>query len=164
MSTASLALPFIRRSGVATVVTTGSVLAIVDGFSAYALGALFFGNPSFARTFLGVAAALLGKGAYALGTQGMLIGIAMHISVAFAWATLYYVVYRNWAALQRAAKGKIGVATIGPVLGAIIWLTMCYIVFPITQLHHVPIASRGFVVNFVHHMLVVGPLVVAMDR
>jgi hypothetical protein len=33
-----------------------------------------------------------------------------------------------------------------------------------TQLRHVSIASRGFVVNFVHHILVVGPLVVAMDR
>jgi hypothetical protein len=164
MSTASLALPSVRRGDLATVAKTGCVLAIVDGFSAYALGALFFGHPPFARVFQGVAAALLGKEAYALGTEGMLIGLAMHTAVAFAWATLYYLVYRNWPALQRAANGWIGVATVGPLLGAIIWLSMCYIVFPTTNLHHVPIASRGFVVNFVHHMLVVGPLVVAMDR
>jgi hypothetical protein len=164
MSAASIALPSSRRSHTSAVVTTGCVLAIVDGFSAYALGVLFFGHPSFARVFQGVAAALLGKQAYALGTEGMLIGIAMHITVAFAWAMLYYVAYRNWPALQRAAKGRRGVATTGPVLGAVIWLSMCYIVFPMTKLHHVPITSLGFVVNFIHHMLVVGPLVVALDR
>jgi hypothetical protein len=164
MSAASIALPSSRRSHTSAVVTTGCVLAIVDGFSAYALGALFFGHPSFARVFQGVAAALLGKQAYALGTEGVLIGIAMHITVAFGWATLYYVTYRNWPALQRAVKGKRGVATVGPALGAIIWLSMCYIVFPMTKLHHVSITSLGFVVNFIHHMLVVGPLVVALDR
>jgi hypothetical protein len=164
MTTASLALPSARRTGLATVVRTGVVLAIVDGFSAYALGLIFFGHPPFARVFQGVAAALLGKGAYALGTEGMLIGLAMHTAVAFGWATLYYLVYRRWAALQRAASGTIGIATVGPALGAIIWLSMCYIIFPMTKLHHVPLASLGFVVNFVHHMLVVGPLVVAMDR
>jgi len=164
MSTASPGLPSTRRGELATVVRTGCVLAIVDGFSAYALGLLFFGHPPFARVFQGVAAALLGKEAYTLGTEGMLIGLAMHTAVAFAWATLYYMVYRNWASLQRAAQGWIGVATVGPLLGAIIWLSMCYIVFPMTQLHHVSIASRGFVVNFVHHILVVGPLVVAIDR
>ncbi len=164
MSTASLALPSTRRDDLTTVVRTGCVLAIVDGFSAYLLGLLFFGHPSFARVFQGVAAALLGKEAYALGTEGMLIGLAMHAAVAFAWATLYYVAYRNWTALQRAAEGWIGVVTVGPLLGAIIWSSMCYVVFPMTKLHHVPIASPGFVVNFVHHMLVVGPLVVAMDR
>jgi hypothetical protein len=164
MSTTALELPSARRGDLATVARTGCVLAIVDGFSAYALGAIFFGHPPFARVFQGVAAALLGKEAYALGTEGMLIGLAIHTAVAFGWATLYYIVYRNWAALRRAARGGIGVATVGPAVGAIIWLSMCYIVFPLTRLHHVAIASPGFVVNFIHHMLVVGPLVVAMDR
>lgn len=164
MSTSSIALPPVHRSAVATVVAAGSVLAVVDGFSAFAINALFFNQPSFARTFQGVAAALLGKDAFTLGMAGMLIGIAMHIAVAFAWTSLYFAVHRSWPTLQRAAVGKIGIATIGPLLGAIIWLSMCYIVFPMTQIHHVPIASRSFVINFIQHILVVGPLIVAMER
>lgn len=143
---------------------TGCALAIVDGFSAYALSLVFFGHPTFERVFQGVAAAMLGKAAYSLGTEGMLIGLAMHTLVAFTWATLYYVVYRKSPALQRTASGAIGIARVGPLLGAIIWVTMCYVVFPLTKLHHVPLASLGFIVNFIHHMLVVGPLIVALDR
>jgi hypothetical protein len=164
MSTASFAVPSAPRGDLATVVATGSVLAVVDGLSAVAINAVFFHNPSVAHTFQGVSGALLGRQAYALGVEGMLIGIAMHVAVAFSWAALYLVVYRNWPSLRRAARGKIGIATVGPITGAIIWLSMCYVVFPMTKLHHVPIASLRFMVNFVHHMLVVGPLVVAMDR
>lgn len=164
MSTASLALPPIRRNGTATVVKTGITLAIVDAISAYLLGAVFFGHPSFASIWQGVAVALIGKQALTLGTEGMLIGLACHTAVAFAWTTLYYIVYRNWPALERAATGWKGVATVGPVVGAIIWLSMCFIVFPLSQYHHAAKLSFSFVVNFVHHMLVIGPLVVAMDR
>lgn len=163
-STASATLPHGRRSNVATVVTAGSVLAVVDGFSAFAINALFFNQPSFMRTFQGVASALLGRQAFSLGVQGMLTGIAMHVAVAFAWTTLFFVVYRNWAALQRATSSKAGIALVGAALGATIWVSMCYIVFPLTQLHHIPIASRGFVINLIQHILVVGPLIVAIDR
>jgi hypothetical protein len=154
----------VRRSGLATVVAAGSVLAVVDGFSAFAINALFFNQPSFSRTFQGVAAALIGKEAFTLGVTGMLIGIAIHIAVAFTWTTLYFAVQRNWPALRRAAASRVSIATIGPLLGAIIWVSMCYIVFPMTHIPHVPIASRSFVINFIQHILVVGPLIVAMER
>src|SRR6185437_11158615 len=82
MSTASFAVPSAPRGDLATVVATGSVLAVVDGLSAVAINAVFFHNPSVAHTFQGVAGALLGRQAYALGVEGMLIGIAMHVAVA----------------------------------------------------------------------------------
>ena len=164
MSTSSLVLPPVRRSELATVITAGSVLAVVDGFSAFAINALFFNQPSFVRTFQGVAAALVGKEAFTLGVTGALIGIAMHVAVAFAWTTLFFALQRSWPALRRVTAHRIGIATIGPLLGAVIWVSMCYVVFPMTRIHHAPIASRSFVINLIQHILVVGPLIVALER
>lgn len=164
MATASPVLPSVRQSAVRTIVIAASALVVVDAFSAFAINALFFNQPSFVRTFQGVASAILGKAALSLGIEGMLIGLAMHVAVAFTWTTLFYLIYSNWTALQRATRTKLGIAGVGAIVGAIIWTSMCYVVFPMTKLHLVPIASRSFVINLVQHMLVVGPLIVAMDR
>ena len=63
------------------------------------------------------------------------------------------------------ARGRFGVAVVGVPFGAAIWLTMTVIVFPLTRIGaHAPFTSAGYLINFVHHMLVVGPLVVALLR
>jgi len=145
-----------------TILKVGAALGVVDGISAVVINRALSPTPSAVRTFQGVAYALLGKDAFAGGVASMSLGIAMHFAVAFTWTSIFTLAYRQ-TPLHRVARGPVRLGAVGVVFGALIWLTMTMVVFPLTRIGgHAPVTSRGFIVNLVHHMLVVGPLVAVL--
>lgn len=160
--------PNIRRlpasRDVIAVVRAGAILALVDGICAYGIRALVFHETSIAATFQGIAAALLGPSARSGGARTALTGAAMHATVACFWVALYAVAYTWVRPLRRMAAGSLGIARAGAPLGAGIWLAMNYVAFPIIGLNPAPSGSLNFRVLLVLHIIVVGPLIVALVR
>jgi hypothetical protein len=155
------ALNHVTRDDVIAILRAGVLLAVVDGVCALAINGIFFNQHSFVITFQGIATALMGKPAFAGGSVTVLLGIVMHLAVALFWVTLYAVAYSSSAAIRHLASGWLGIAKAGAPLGAIIWLTMNFVVFPMTRLHANPVTSLPFEIFLVQHVIVVGPLVVA---
>jgi hypothetical protein len=159
-----MALPPVQREDITTVLMAGSVLALVDALVALAINTFILDQPTFSRTFQGIASALLGKQAFEMGAGAVFLGIALHFTVAFFWITLYLLFYRNSSLVRRAASGKIGLIFSGAVLGALIWLLMNFVVFPSTKIVPLMMNEMKFHVRLLQHVIIVGPLVVLTAR
>lgn len=70
------------RAWLPPLLIAGSLTALVDGVFSSVLSAVFYGS-TVQRLFQGVAATLLGPGALTGGTRTALIGVLMHVGVAF---------------------------------------------------------------------------------
>jgi hypothetical protein len=141
------------------------VLGVVDGISAVVISVARSKTATIVRTFQGVAYALLGKDSFDRGAASFALGLAMHFTVAFVWVALYFAAYRALPALRRTTARAAGIALVGAPFGAFIWFFMNVVVFPLTRIGgHAPFTSSGFLTNLVHHILVVGPLVVGLVR
>jgi hypothetical protein len=149
-----------RRSAAAGIVTGGIVLGVVDAICAVGINIVFFGQRSFGQTWHAVAYALLGPAALTGGTGTTIVGLAMHFVVAFTWVTAYWIADEYFGNLHRAASARFGIATVGAPLGAVIWLIMNFVVFPMTRLHAGSITSPQFRVFLIQHVVVVGPVIV----
>jgi hypothetical protein len=149
----------------AILVRSWLTLGVVDGISAVLISRARSSTATIAKTFQGVAYALLGKDAQTGGTPAALLGIAMHFVVAFSWVAVYFGAYSALPALRRITLRPLGIALVGMPLGAFIWFFMNVVVFPLTRIAgHAPFNSPFFLTHLVHHTLVVGPLVAWLVR
>ena len=74
----------------------GALTAIVDFTFSSVLVTVFY-HSTFARLWQGVASVPFGPGAIGGGTRWTLIGIGLHICVAFTWSTIFlglYLIFR----------------------------------------------------------------------
>lgn len=146
-----------------TILDAGLILGVVDAICAVVINLLRSPHGGPEHTFQSIAYAVIGKATYDGGIPTALLGLAMHFCVAFAWAAAYGLACRASVALRHTAERPFGVAVVGSLLGAIIWCSMNFIVFPLTRINgHSPITSPTFVIFFIQHVLVVGPLLVYM--
>ena len=91
---------------------------------------VFFYHSTFARLWQGVASTLLGPGAIGGGTRPMLIGLAMHVGVAFGWSTVFLALYARLAWLRHLVGQPSGFVKVAAVYGPCIWLVMSLVVIP----------------------------------
>ncbi|HEX5831318.1 MAG TPA: hypothetical protein VFY16_10085, partial [Gemmatimonadaceae bacterium] len=137
---------------------------VLDGL--FAVGLCMALNPecSAVRVFQGIARAVIGKGAFEGGLATASLGLAMHVGVAVTWAAAYLVLYRRWAWLRERVRTPGGVIAASAAWGALVWLTMRFVVIPLTLAPGGPVASWSFVTMIVGHMVVVGLPIVAIVR
>ncbi len=143
-------------------VRAGLLTAIVDGLFSSVLSAFFYGS-TVTRLFQGVAATLLGSSAFEGGTSTALIGVAMHVGVAFGWSAvfLFLVMRLDW--VRNLLKQPYGVLIVAAIYGPFIWLVMSIVVIP--QLVHRPAAiTFRWWVQFIGHFPFVGLPIVASTR
>jgi hypothetical protein len=153
------------RSPLGILVRAWLALGIVDGISAVLISMARSPTATIMRTFQGVAFALLGKDALTGGVASSALGLAMHFSVAFAWVAVYFGAYRASGALRGVTASVPGIALVGAPFGAFIWFFMNVVVFPLTRIGaHAPFLSSFFLTNLVHHIVVLGPLIVWLVR
>jgi hypothetical protein len=129
----------------------------MDGAFSGAL-AVFFYHSGFARLWQGVASTVLGPRALDGGTQTMMVGIAMHIAVAFTWSAVFVLLLRPRPAVARVLASTNGWIKIGAIYGPLIWVVMSLIVIPVLT-RRAPSASSftfRWWVQFVGHAPFVG--------
>ena len=143
---------------------TGLLVGLMD----YAIGFGIF-VAAFGRPWLGAlqapAAGVLGPAAFRGGAPTAALGIALHFLIALGWTALVALLYRQWPGLRRAAATGLGLALVGAVAGAGIWLVMNHVLAPLGRGRPEPAGSPLWWAVLVGHMSFVGlPMVWGLRR
>ncbi len=140
-------------------VRAGLLTALVDGLFSGALAQFAYGS-SVTRLFQGVAATLFGSGA--LESEAMaIVGVLMHIGVAFTWSAIFLLAYERSDALRRFVASPFGVLKTAAVYGPLVWVVMSMIVIAALTRRPPAITMRWWN-QFFGHVIFVGLPIVAM--
>ncbi len=137
----------------------GLLTAVIDGLFSSAL-VVFFYDSTFARLWQGVASTLLGPDAFTGGTRTVLIGLLMHLGVAFGWSTVFFLLYEGLAGVRAATSTPAGVVLTAAIYGPVIWLVMSLAVIPFLTGRPVSFTVRWWI-QLIGHFPFVGLPIVA---
>jgi len=153
------------RTDLQRVLVAGAVVALLDGAFAVVLYVYIVHATTSGKIFQGIAAGLIGRtAALQGGSQTVALGLLLHCTVAYAWATIYYLLLNGLEWLRDATSTTRGKLVVGALFGATIWLGMNYVVVPLAGLRVAPLSGWRFWVQLVWHMIALGPPLVAIVR
>jgi hypothetical protein len=144
-------------------VQAGLVTAVIDGTFSSVLSRFFYGS-TVTRLWQGVASVLLGPDAMNGGMRTALIGVAMHVGVAFAWTAIFLIVLAVVPAIGRAAHARFGLIALSAVYGPIVWTVMSCAVIPSMTGRPPAITFRWWVQFFGHMPFVALPIIATLTR
>jgi hypothetical protein len=139
------------------------VIAVVDGIFATLLPVVAYGQP-LGRVWQGVASTLLGPSAMQGGGRTMLVGLAMHAVVAFAWTTVFIALALLSPALRRLVERPAGMVAVATLYGPAIWMVMSFLVIRGLTGRAPTINHRWWVQLFAHIPFVALPIVAVVGR
>jgi uncharacterized membrane protein YagU involved in acid resistance len=149
-----------RPSAFDAILFGGLAVGALDG-SAAVITTLLYGN-SPARMFQTIARGLLGQASYAGGWATVLLGVALHVLIAFIWAAIYNGASLKIPALIRRA------ALCGPIYGVVVYFAMQIIVLPLSAIRSAPFAFagnlKGMLIGIITHIICVGLPIALMAR
>jgi uncharacterized membrane protein YagU involved in acid resistance len=109
-----------------------------------------------------IARGLLGQASYAGGWATVLLGVALHVLIAFIWAAIYNGASLKIPALIRRA------ALCGPIYGVVVYFAMQIIVLPLSAIRSAPFAFagnlKGMLIGIITHIICVGLPIALMAR
>jgi len=146
------------RSRVQAIVTGGLLAAVLDAANALVAYKLAFGmSPLVIYQF--VASGMLGQGAFTGGIGTALVGVSVHLLVAFTAATVFVLASERLPSLRRDAVGW------GLAFGVVVFLVMNGVVIPLSRIP-ASVPSLPLLINgVVGHALLVGlPIALAARR
>ena len=138
----------------------GLATAMVDGMFSSVLAAVFY-NSTVTRLWQGVASVLLGKGAFEGGMRTVLIGVLMHVGVAFGWSLVFLLLAMRSKWISRVLASPAGALKVAAVYGPLIWMVMSLIVIPLLA-HRPPNINFRWWVQFFGHIIFVGLPIVSV--
>jgi hypothetical protein len=143
-------------------IQAGALTAIVDGLFA-SVSSLFYGSTP-TRVFQSVASTVIGPQSFQGGTRTALIGVAMHVAVAFWWSAVFLVLVRRSACIGRTIESPAGRFRVASVYGPSIWLVMSLAVIPLL-VHRAPAITGRWWIQLLGHIPFVGlPIVTSIAR
>ncbi len=137
--------------------------AIVDGLFSSILAAFFYGS-TVTRLWQGVASVLLGPSALEGGLHTALIGLAIHLCVAFTWSAVFLFLVMRLPFIRALLNTRYGVLEVAALYGPFIWMMMSLVIIP--QFTHRPptINYRWFITLAGHIPAVALPIVATIGR
>jgi hypothetical protein len=144
-------------------IRAGALTAVVDGLFSSVLSAVFYGS-TMTRLFQGVAAAPIGPKALEGGTPTALLGVLMHVGVAFWWSAVFGLIVARSAWLRRLLASPSGIVAAASVYGPAVWLVMSLVVIPTLVHRPTAITFRWWVQFFGHAPFVGGPIAWSFGR
>ena len=142
-----------KRSPLVPVLAAGAFSATID--IVYACSFHFFnsGVPPL-RILQTIASGLLGTASFDGGAASGALGLAAHYFILIVAAGIYYAASRRWRFLVERAF------VAGVVFGVGIWLTMNFVVLPLSAAPPFKLSwSLGSVTNALVHWFVLGPVI-----
>lgn len=140
-------------------------VVLLGGFAAGALDIVnaivfwrLYGGAEPAVILQAIAAGLLGKNAFAGGAATAALGLALHFSIAFAMAAVFWLACRRFPAML-ARPVVAGVA-----FGLLTWAAMNHVVVPLSRADPPPFIPAWFVDGLLAHILLVGLLLAFVAR
>lgn len=146
------------RAALTRLARAGALTAIVDFTFSSVLVTVFY-HSTFASLWQRVASTLLGPTAIGGGTRTTVIGIALHICVAFTWSTVFLLLYLSSGWLRRVVETTGGLLAVAAVYGPCIWMVMSFIVIPSFTGRPPSVTYRWWVQFFGHIPFVAVPIV-----
>ena len=141
----------------------GLLTAVTDGLFSSVLVVAAYGS-TVTRLWQGVASVLLGPGAFDGGLRTVLVGLAMHVAVAFTWSAVFLVLVRRASWLRQLVGSRYGVLKAAAVYGPLVWTVMSIVVIPLL-VRRPPTINFRWWVQLVGHFPFVGlPIVAGIGR
>ena len=137
--------------------------AVVDGLFASALSAFAY-RSTVTRLWQGVASTVLGPVAFEGGAHTALIGIVMHVGVAFAWSALFVALVAGSQRVRRTLTLPTGVVAVAAVYGPFIWMVMSLAVIPLVTGRPPRITGRWWIQLVGHVFFVALPMAIVVAR
>jgi uncharacterized membrane protein YagU involved in acid resistance len=138
---------------------------LLDGMFATGLCLSLSPTCTVARTWQGVAGALVGRPAtFEGGAATFALGLLLHFCVALGWSALYALLVARWDALARFTARPANVPLAGAALGAVVWCVMNSLVVPLTRNAPTPFGTRVWWILLAGHLVVVGPPIALLVR
>ena len=98
------------------------------------------------------------------GLRTAAIGVALHVCVAFAWTTVFFLLLIMAPAIGRFARARFGLITLATIYGPIIWLVMSFHLIP-SMTHKPPTVNFHWWVQFFGHIPFVAlPIIATLTR
>lgn len=144
---------------VSCLVRAGLLTALVDGLFSSVLSAAFYGS-TVTRLFQGVASVPLGRSALEGGAVTALVGVLLHVGVAFAWSAVFLFLVLRARRVRRLVASRLGVVQVAAVYGPLVWLAMSLAVIPLLAQRPPAIGPRWWI-QLVGHFPFVGLPIVA---
>ena len=146
----------------ATLARAGLLTALTDGAFSSVLSVAFY-HSTVTRLFQGVAATLLGADALTGGTRTAVIGVLMHIGVAFGWSAVFLFLVAPVSWVRALVESRYGVLKVAALFGPMVWVTMSLAVIPLL-VHRPPVIGVRWWIQFVGHVFFVGLPIVTTVR
>ena len=137
----------------------GLLTGLIDGLFSSVLSAVFYGS-TVSRLFQGVASVLLGSEAFDGGTRTVVIGVLMHVGVAFGWSAVFLFLVMRSSWVRSVLASRLGVIKVALPYGPFIWMVMSLAVIPILA-HRPPTIGFRWWVQLIGHFPFVGIPIVA---
>ena len=142
---------------------TGFTIALVDFLWAVVLTALYGGSQ--AGLWRGVASVPFGPSALDGGMAAVLLGIAVHICVAFTWSAVFLLAYRAVQPLRHFTSRPSGIAVTSVLYGPLIWVMMSRVLVPLRTGKPAPAITTRWWIQLAGHAVFVGlPIVWTATR
>ncbi|MDF1504786.1 hypothetical protein [Roseisolibacter sp. H3M3-2] len=136
-------------------------LAVVDFCFASALATLAYGG-TFGGLWQGVASTVLGPSAIGGGAAPVLVGILLHVGVAFAWSAAFVALWLALPALRRLVATPAGVLAAAAVYGPLVWCVMSLAVIPTLTGRPPSVTPRWWIQLLAHVPFVALPVVASV--
>ncbi len=138
--------------------------ALSDGLFSSVLVTVFYGS-TFTALWQGVASTLLGRGAFDGGTPNVIVGLAMHCSVAFGWSAVFLFIVSRAGWVRSLLYSRFGVVKVAAIYGPCVWLMMSLVIIPLITHRGLPTLTYRWWVQLVGHFPFVGiPIVWSIGR
>ena len=141
----------------------GLVTAVIDGAFSSILNRFFY-HSTVTRLWQSVASVLLGPDALNGGMRTAIIGLAMHVAVAFAWSAVFLILLMLVPQLERIANARFGLITLAAIYGPIVWIVMSFVVIPSMTGRPTTITYRWWVQFFGHMPFVALPIIATLTK
>ncbi len=141
----------------------GALTAVTDGLFSSVLSVAAY-HSTVTRLFQGVAAVLLGKAAFDGGAQTALVGVLMHVGVAFGWSAVFLLLVSRSSRIRDLLASRYGTIKVASLYGPFIWMVMSLAVIPLL-VHRAPTINIRWWIQLAGHFPFVGiPIVSAIGR
>ena len=151
------------RSLIPRLLRAGILTAVADGLFSSVLSVAFY-DSTVTRLFQGVAATVLGPDALTGGARTALIGVLMHVGVAFGWSAVFLLLVSRARWIRELLATRHGVLKAASLYGPFVWLVMSLAVIPLL-LDRAPTITLRWWVQLLGHIPFVGlPIVASIAR
>ena len=150
--------PAIRRIAAAAL-----AVAALDFLYVTVVFAVILKRTTLERLAQSIATGVLGKAAFEGGAGTVVLGLVLHLFIAFCWTLIFYVASRRIGWLRGWVSTRTGRIRTGLLYGPVIWLAMDLVVLPLSRAGAVPVTRPFFYIHLVQHALMIGlPMVLIL--